>query len=108
MKISSSIMKNSGVISFEGNQVLGYEAHEFQEEVVKLLDKGLSSIIVNMSNVNYISSWGIGMLIHALTTTKNKGGDFKIAELHPNVLSVLKKVKIDAVLSIIDSVEDLK
>ena len=108
MKISSQISDKYSIIKFNIDQVLGYEAQEFQEAILDSLEKNASCIIVDLSSVKFISSWGIGMLIHGLATTTNRSGTFKIVGLAENVLEVFKKVKIDTVLSIYNTVEQAK
>jgi anti-sigma B factor antagonist len=105
MKLSSSIEDKYSVIKFNIDQILGYEAQEFQEAVLNSLDQKVTCIIVDLSTVKFISSWGIGMLIHGLATTRNRGGEFKLAGLAENVMQVFQKVKIDTVLSIYKNVD---
>lgn len=108
MKISSKISEKFSIIKFEVDQVLGYEAQEFQDAILDSLDKNASVIIVDLSRVKFISSWGIGMLIHGLATTTNRGKSFKIVGLADNVMDVFKKVKIDTVLSIYSTIDMAK
>jgi len=108
MRISLQISDKNSIIKFDVDQILGYEAQEFQDAVLKSLDQKVKCIIVDLSPVKYISSWGIGMLIHGLATTRNRGGDFKLASLADNVMQVFQKVKIDTVLNIYKSVESAK
>ena len=108
MKISSQISEKFSIIKFEVDQVLGYEAQEFQDAILDSLDKNASVIIVDLSRVKFISSWGIGMLIHGLATTTNRGKSFKIVGLADNVMEVFKKVKIDTVLNIYKTVDMAK
>ena len=105
MRLSSNIEDKFSIIKFDVDQVLGYEAQEFQDAVLNSLEQKANCIIVDLSSVKYISSWGIGMLIHGLATTRNRGGDFKLAGLAENVMQVFQKVKIDTVLNIYNSVE---
>jgi anti-sigma B factor antagonist len=105
MRLSSNIEDKYSVIKFNIDQILGYEAQEFQEAVLNSLDQNVTCIIVDLSTVKFISSWGIGMLIHGLATTRNRGGELKIAGLAENVMQVFQKVKIDTVLSIYKTVD---
>jgi len=108
MKLSSNIEDKFSIIKFDVDQILGYEAQEFQEAVLNSFEQKANCIIVDLSSVKYISSWGIGMLIHGLATTRNRGGDFKLAGLADNVMQVFHKVKIDTVLNIYSNVEQAK
>ena len=108
MKISSKTEDKFSIIKFDVDQVLGYEAQEFQDAVLNSLEQNVNCIIVDLSSVKFISSWGIGMLIHGLATTRNRGGDFRLAGLADNVMQVFHKVKIDTVLNIYSNVDQAK
>jgi len=105
-KISSQVSEEHSVIKFDIDQILGYEAQEFQDAVLNSLEQKVNCIIVDLSSVKFISSWGIGMLIHGLATTTNRGGEFRLAGLADNVMQVFQKVKIDTVLEIHDTVQN--
>ena len=106
MKVSIQTRDKFAILKFEVDKITGYEAQEFQESLLNLLEKDFKFIVVDLSGVTFISSWGIGMLIHGLTTTRNRGGEFKIACAAETVLSVFEKVKIDKVLSISSTLEE--
>ena len=106
MKLKTNIQGDFAIINFEVDKITGYEAQEFQESLLNSLEKGFKLIVVDLSGVTFISSWGIGMLIHGLTTTKNRGGEFRVACLSDAVLQVFNKVKIDTVLNIYTTLED--
>ena len=78
MRISSQISDKYSIVKFNVDQVLGYEAQEFQDAILDSLEKKVSCIIVDLSSVKFISSWGIGMLIHGLATTTNRGGTYNL------------------------------
>ncbi len=105
MKVSTIIKDKFAISKFEANQILGEEAQEFQQAVLSSLEKNIKYIIVDLSGVKFISSWGIGMLIHGLSTTKNRGAEFIVAGIESNILDILKKVKLDSVLKIYSTVE---
>jgi anti-sigma B factor antagonist len=108
MKISSTTADKYAIIKIEVDQVLGYEAQEFQDAILNSLEQNATIIIVDLSEVKFISSWGIGMLIHGLATTTNRGGSFKLVGLAENVMQVFQKVKIDTVLDIYKSIDMAK
>jgi anti-anti-sigma factor len=106
MKVSTQLKDQYSILKFEVDKITGYEAQEFQESLLHSLEKDFKFIVVDLSGVSFISSWGIGMLIHGLTTTRNRGGEFKIACAAESVLSVFEKVKIDTVLNIYENLEE--
>jgi len=105
MRVSSLIQGKFAILKFEVDQVLGYEGQEFQDALLNSLEEKIDYIVVDLSNVKFISSWGIGMLMYGLATTVNRGGHYKIASLADNVLEVFRKVKIDTVLNLYNSVD---
>ncbi len=105
MKVSTTEKEQFGILKFEIDKILGIEAGEFQESIVKLLDKNIRIIIIDLRRVKFVSSWGIGMLMHGMATTKNRGGEFMVAGLTENVAKTFKKLKISSVLDIYPSVE---
>lgn len=94
------------IINLEGEMMLGYEANEFHETIRNALDESKKEIIVDLGNVKFISSWGIGILIYGYTTTINAGGHFKLASVPDNVHEVMKKVKLDSIFPQFSSVQD--
>ena len=106
MKVTTIFQGKYAILKFEIDKITGYEAQEFQESLWNSLEKNIKFIIVDLSAVTFISSWGIGMLIHGLTTTKNRGGEFKVACPANTVLSVFEKVKIDKILNIYSTLDE--
>ena len=97
MKVSVEEHGEAIVIKLQGEMMLGYEANDFHEAILKALEKNEKKIIVDMENVHYISSWGIGILIYGYTTATNAGGKFKLAAVPENINDVLRKIKLDKV-----------
>lgn len=106
MKVTTIYQGKYAILKFENDKITGYEAQEFQESLLNSLEKNFKFIVVDLSAVTFISSWGIGMLIHGLTTTKNRGGKFKVACPVDTILSVFEKVKIDKVLNIYSTLDE--
>ena len=81
---------------------MGTEGVEFQDSILNTLDKGVNSIVIDMSMVEYITSWGIGMLVHAFTTTINRHSQFSLSGVSQKVHEILSKVKLDTIFHISD------
>jgi anti-sigma B factor antagonist len=102
MEINISDQKDCTVIKFNKNSVLGTEGVVFQDSILNTLDKGVNSIVVDMTMVEYITSWGIGMLVHAFTTTTNRNSQFTLTGVSKKVREILSKVKLDTIFHITD------
>ena len=106
MDVKINETENGVVISLEGKMMLGYEANDFHEAIENAIDRDKKKIVVDLSNVQFISSWGIGILMYGYTTTTNKGGEFKLAALSEKINEILIKTKLDKVFTKFDSVEE--
>ena len=74
-----------------------------RETVHDLLDKGDKKILLNLGDITYIDSSGIGELIGAFTSVRNKGGDLKLLNLTKKVHDLLQITKLYTVFDIKDN-----
>ena len=89
-----TIIDISGRISVgEGNVML-------REMVRGLADEGKKKIVLNLSEVTYVDSSGLGELVKAHTTTRNKGGQLKLANLNKRVHDLLQMTRLSTVFDI--------
>lgn len=75
--------------------VLGYVIREFAE-------KGQTRILLNLKDVKYIDSSGVGDLVRSVTSLRRQGGDLKLLSPSPMVLEVLRITRLDKVIDIKD------
>jgi anti-sigma B factor antagonist len=73
-----------------------------RDAVRELLSKGQKQILLNLAEVNYIDSSGIGELVSAFTTVRNQGGDLKLLKLTKKVHDLLQITKLATVFDIKD------
>lgn len=100
MEIEIKETSDFAVIKFNKDKLLGTEAAEFQNSVIDVLEKGVKSIVVDLSSVIYLTSWAIGMLVHAFTTATNRNAQFSLTGVTKRVHEILSKVKLDKIFSI--------
>jgi anti-anti-sigma factor len=105
MKVKVSEIEKAVVIKLQGEMMLGYEANDFHEAVRSAIEKK-KNIIVDLNEVKFISSWGIGILIHGYTTATNSGSKFNLAAVPKNVKETFRKIKIDTIFKQFDNVEE--
>ncbi|MBK7630115.1 MAG: STAS domain-containing protein [Ignavibacteriales bacterium] len=106
MKVKTKETEKAVIINLEGEMMLGYEANDFHEAIQSSLGNNKKTIIVDLSEVKFISSWGIGILIYGYTTATNQGSNFKLAAVPENIMETLQKVKVDIIFQKYDSVEE--
>lgn len=100
MELSINEEPDFTVIKFNKNKLLGTEAVEFQNSVLNTLDKGTKLIVIDLSTVEYVTSWAIGMLVHAFTTATNRSAQLSLTGVTQRVREILAKVKLDKIFSI--------
>jgi anti-sigma B factor antagonist len=81
MKVSSRQVDGVTIVDCSGRITLGEGSVVLRDTVRDLLAKGNKKIVLNLQDVNYIDSSGIGELVSAFTTTKNQGGELKLLNL---------------------------
>jgi anti-anti-sigma factor len=106
MDVKTYETENGLVITLEGKMMLGYEANDFHEAIENALAHDKKKIVVDLSNVQFISSWGIGILMYGFTTTTNLGGEFKLVGVSEKISEIFKKIKIENVFEQYISVEE--
>ena len=71
-----------------------------REMVRELVDKGNKKIVLNLGEVQYIDSSGIGELVKTHTTVRNQGGQLRLVSLNKRVNDLLQMTKLSAVFDI--------
>ena len=105
MKVSTRDEGTATIVKLEGEMMLGYEANDFHQAINEAVDGNKKKIVVDLKNVQFISSWGIGMLIHGYTTAKNREIDFVLAAVPDKVSKVLEVTKLSSVFQKHSTVE---
>jgi anti-sigma B factor antagonist len=70
------------------------------EAIRELTKKGQKKILLNLAEVTYVDSSGVGQLVGGLTTARNQGSDIKLLKPTLQVLDLLKITKMDSVFDI--------
>jgi anti-sigma B factor antagonist len=102
MKISSRQVDGVTILDLSGRITLGEGSVQVRDSVRDLLSKGQKQILVNLADVNYIDSSGIGELVSAYTTVRNQGGELKLLNLTKKVHDLLQITKLYTVFDVKD------
>ncbi len=94
------------VIELSGNVMGGPDAAKLLDEIRRLRDEGKKHIVVELGNVKFMNSSGLGMLISALTTIRNAGGDIRLARVGKKIQSLLIITRLITVFKTYDTVEE--
>ena len=90
------------ILDVRGRIILGDETDALRSAVRGLIAHGKSKIILNLAEVDYIDSSGVGELVGSFTTVRNAGGELKLLNLTQKVHDVLNVTKLYTVFDIRD------
>jgi len=102
MKASTRQVDGITVVDLSGRITLGEGSVVLRDTVRDLLAKGDRKMLLNLGEVTYIDSSGIGELVSAFTTTKNQGGELKLLNLTKKVNDLLQITKLYTVFDVKD------
>src|SRR5687768_5457958 len=98
--------KNTGevcVLSPEGKIVIGDDVGALREKVKELVNSGNKNILINLANVSYIDSTGVGALVGSFTTIRNQGGQMKLSNPSQRVRDILLVTKLLTVFDVYEN-----
>jgi anti-sigma B factor antagonist len=102
MKTSSRQVDGITILDLSGRITLGEGSVVLREAVKELSAQGQKQILLNLGNVTYIDSSGIGELVGAFTSIRNAGGDLKLLNLTKKVHDLLQITKLYTVFDVWD------
>ena len=102
MKVSTRQVDGVTILDLSGRITLGEGSVQLRDAVRDLLAKGSKLILLNLADVNYIDSSGIGELVSAYTTVRNQGGELKLLNLTKKVHDLLQITKLYTVFDVKD------
>ena len=101
------IRKNGDVYIIDVNGEMDlYNSYKLKELVMKMLEKNVKSFIINLEQVDYIDSSGIGALIYICSTIKKMNLKLYISNIHGSVKKVIEFTKLMGYFPIANSVEE--
>ena len=102
LKIASREVNGVSVLDLSGQITLGEGSVQLREAVRGLLGRGKKNILLNMGNIDYIDSAGLGELVSAFTSAKNQQAEVKLLQLTRKVQGLLQLTKLYTVFDIKD------
>ncbi len=97
---------NAAIVELKGKIEGGPFAAEFKETLLNLLKQDKKNIIVDMSDIKFINSNGIGILVGGYTTVKNGGGELKLVNSGHKVKGVLSITRLNQIFENYGSMEE--
>ncbi|HEY6930660.1 MAG TPA: STAS domain-containing protein [Thermoanaerobaculia bacterium] len=105
MKLSTREDGRVTIMSVHGDLVIGEPEATFKKTVTRLLEEGKVNLLVDLSEVGFLDSSGLGALVRAMTNSQKEGGQTKLLNAGPQVRRLLEMTKLDSVFEIHDDLE---
>lgn len=103
MHIKERAVEGVSVLDLSGRIVLGEGDIQVKDRIKSLLAEGQKQIVLNLADVSYIDSAGLGSLISSYATVKREGGHLKLVNLTKRVQDLLAITKL---ITVFDTFED--
>ncbi len=101
MEIGQETINNVEVLRLEG-RLDASSAKDIREKVSSLSQENRVKLVIDMANVDFIDSSGLGSLVSSLRTVNKLGGDIKISSLQDQVRAVFELTRLHRIFGIYD------
>ena len=102
VKLSTRQVGDVSVVDVAGRITLGEGSSALRDLLKEMVGKGQKKILLNLGDVSYIDSSGIGELVSGFTTVTNNGGEMKLLNLNKRVKDLLQITKLYTVFDVHD------
>jgi anti-sigma B factor antagonist len=103
LKITNREVEGVSVMALDGRIVLGDESNALRVKLKSLIAEGRKQIVLNMDNIKYIDSAGLGTLVAAHCSAKTQGASLRLCHLGSKFQEVLQITKLLTVFEVCDT-----
>jgi len=103
IKMTNSEVDGVSVVTLDGRIVLGDESNSFREKLKSMLAEGKKKIVLNMVNIKYIDSAGLGTLVAAHVSAKTQGASVRLCNLGKKFHEVMQITKLLTIFDVYDT-----
>jgi len=90
------------ILDLSGKLTIGEPVIQLRDALRAQVSSGETRILVNLADVTYVDSSGLGELVSSYTTVRNKGGDVKLLKLTAKIKDLLQMTKLLTVFEVYD------
>lgn len=106
MKFNHRPIEGGVVVELKGKLTGGPEAESFRDLFKSLTAEGTSNVVINMKDVDWISSTGIGILMRGFKSVKEAGGQFILCHVGERTAQIFNVVRLPDIFTIVDTEEE--
>jgi anti-sigma B factor antagonist len=103
LKMTNREGNGVSVVALDGRIVIGEESNSLREKLKSLIADGKKKIVLNMDNIKYIDSTGLGTLVAAHCSAKTHGALLRLCRLGSKFQEVLQITKLLTVFEVYDT-----
>ena len=103
LKVHTREVEDVTMVDVSGRIILGDETSTLRKTIRDLVSNGKKKIVLNLAEVSYIDSSGVGELVASYTAVRNAGGELKLLNLTKKVHDLLQVTKLYTIFDIKDN-----
>jgi anti-sigma B factor antagonist len=103
MAITRRRLDEVAILDLTGRITIGEGTIMLRQDIQSMLEQGQRKFLVNLADVDYIDSSGLGELVSSFTTVSNAGGQLKLLNLTRRVRDLMQITKLLTVFDVFDS-----
>ncbi len=94
------------VLCLKGRLILGNESTTLAQQMKLTVADQVTQVVLNLADVPYVDSFGVGELIASFTSVRRNGGTLKLCSPRPVVMDVLQLVKLPMMVEVLPTEEE--
>ena len=106
MHITHTTESGVAILRLQGKIMGGPDATTLHEKLHELIDNATLSVVVDLTEVDWMNSSGLGILIGGLSALRKSGGDLRLSSATEKIEEVLRITKLDRVFTIYANTDD--
>jgi anti-sigma B factor antagonist len=106
LSIASRERENVRILDLDGRLTVGPEASQLRDSIQACAEAGELNVVLNLADVSFIDSTGLGALVICYTTLRKAGGQLKLVNLNRRNIELLVLTKLTAVFEIFSDEQD--
>ncbi|MDA0746888.1 MAG: STAS domain-containing protein [bacterium] len=105
MRIKEEIRKDTAVLVLKGMLMHGPEVAPFHEHIRGLVDRGITQVVVDLSNVKWLGSAMLGVMVASQRTLWDAGGSMCLSGIRKRVASVFIATQLDSLFEVCEDAD---
>jgi anti-sigma B factor antagonist len=106
MKIVERLVGDVVILDLSGKILIGEGEDALRDAIAQLVERGKTKILLNLADVPYVDSAGLGEIVRCYTTVSRKGGHLKLINLTKKIRDLLSITKLLTVFETYESEEE--